>query len=256
MWDDSVPGANNPSAQLLVTPDITRYVMGSAQIHPPGTFYNYDNGLPALTGILVARKVGEPYDRFAETHLFGPLGISNYRWTRVREGGVLAAGGFYMLPRDMVKIGQLMLQGGLWKGRRVVSAEWVREATRQQSAAGQYPYGFYWHLTNAQHRHVQGADGFMGLGQGGQVIAVFPGLDMVVVVTSQNWLSRDLQAMPFGLFDQFVLPAAGRETLTQRHGERSPVSRVKVRECRCGKGIQVPSPRCEWPPDRPPREHP
>ena len=48
----------------------------------------------------------------------------------------------------------------------------------------------------------------MGLGQGGQVIAVFPGLDMVVVVTSQNWLSRDLQAMPFGLFDRFVLPAA------------------------------------------------
>ena len=208
VWDDRVAGANNPSAQLLVTPDITRYVMGSAQIHPPGTFYNYDNGLPALTGILVARKVGEPFDRFADTNLFGPLGISNYRWTRVREGGVLAAGGFYMLPRDMVKIGQLMLQGGLWNGRRVVSAEWVREATRQQTAAGQYPYGFYWHLTNAQQRHVQGEDGFMGLGQGGQVIAVFPGLDMVVVVTSQNWLSRELQAMPFGLFDRFVLPAA------------------------------------------------
>ena len=73
--------------------------MGSAQIHPPGTFYNYDNGLPALTGILVARKVGAPYDRFAETNLFGPLGISNYRWTRVREGGVLAAGGFFICCR-------------------------------------------------------------------------------------------------------------------------------------------------------------
>ncbi len=206
-WDDSVPGANNPSAQLLETPDITRYVMGSAQIHPPGTFYNYDNGLPALAGILVARKVGEPFERFAEANLFGPLGITNYRWTRVREGGVLAAGGFYMLPRDMVKIGHLMLQGGLWNGHRVVSAEWVREATRQQTAAGQYPYGFYWHLTNAQERHVQGEDGFMGLGQGGQVIAVFPGLDMVVVVTSQNWLSRGLEAMPFGVFDRYVLPA-------------------------------------------------
>ena len=111
-----------------------------------------------------------------------------------------------MLPRDMVKIGQLMLQGGLWKANRVVSAEWVREATRQRTA-GQYPYGFYWHLTQRAAFGVQGADGFMGLGQGGQVIAVFPGLDMVVVVTSQNWLSRGLSY--YGrLFDQFVLPAA------------------------------------------------
>jgi len=206
-WDDSVPGPNNPSAQLLETPDITRFVMGSAQIHPPGTFYNYDNGLPALVGILMARKVGERFDRFAEANLFGPLGITNYRWTRVREGGVLAAGGFYMLPRDMVKIGQLMLQEGRWNGRQVISPGWVREATRQQTAAGQYPYGFYWHLTNARQRHVQGADGFMGLGQGGQIIAVFPGLDMVVVVTSQNWLSRGLKAMPFEVFDRYILPA-------------------------------------------------
>jgi CubicO group peptidase (beta-lactamase class C family) len=206
-WDDSVPGANNPSAQLLETPDITRYVMGTAQIHPPGTFYNYDNGLPALMGILDARKMGEPLDRFAEANLFGPLGITNYRWTHVRGGGVLAAGGFYMLPRDMVKIGQLMLQEGLWKGRRVVSAAWVRESTRQQTAAGQYPYGFYWHLTNSQHRQVQADDGFMGLGQGGQVIAVFPALDLVVVVTSQNWQIGDLEAMPFQLFDRYILPA-------------------------------------------------
>jgi CubicO group peptidase (beta-lactamase class C family) len=206
-WDDNVPGANNPSAQLLETSDITRYVMGTVQIHPPGTFYNYDNGLPALMGILVARKMGEPFDRFAEANLFGPLGITNYRWTQVRGGGVLAAGGFYMLPRDMVKIGQLMLQDGLWNGRRVVSSAWVRESTRQQTAADQYPYGFYWHLTNSKQRHVQADDGFLGLGQGGQVIAVFPALDMVVVVTSQNWQIRGLRAMPFQLFDRYILPA-------------------------------------------------
>ncbi len=110
--------------------------------------------------------MGEPFDRFAEENLFAPLGITNYRWTRVRERGVLAAGWVYMLPRDMVKIGELMLREGVWKGRRVISESWVREATRQQTASGQYPYGFYWHLTNAQERHVQGADGYMGLGQG------------------------------------------------------------------------------------------
>jgi CubicO group peptidase (beta-lactamase class C family) len=205
-WDDSIPGADNPSAQLLTSTDIAHFAMSHPQIHTPGTFYNYDNSLPCLTGILDARKLGEPLDRFAEETLFAPLGIGNYRWTTTPADGVMSAGGFSLLPRDMVKIGQLMLQEGRWKGRRVVSAAWVRESTRQQTAADQYPYGFYWHLTNSKERHVQTDDGFMGLGQGGQVIAVFPALDMVVVVTSQNWHSGR-KSMPFPLFDQYILPA-------------------------------------------------
>jgi CubicO group peptidase (beta-lactamase class C family) len=190
----------------LLSTNVAHYATSHPQIHTPGTFYNYDNGLPSLAGILDARKLDESLDRFAAETLFTPLGIGNYRWTPLREGGVLAAGGLALLPRDMVKIGQLMLQEGRWKGRRVVSAAWVRESTRQQTATGQYPYGFYWHLTNSRERHVQADDGFMGLGQGGQVIAVFPALDMVVVVTSQNWHSGR-KSMPFQLFDQYILPA-------------------------------------------------
>jgi len=206
-WDNGIQGASNPSAQLLTSTDTTHYVMGKAQIHPPGMFYNYDNGLPSLMGILIAHKIGESFDRFAADNLFEPLGIKNYRWTFTHEGSVLTAGGLYLLPRDMLKIGQLMLQEGCWQGRQLVSSAWVREATRQQTAADQYPYGFYWHLTNSQRRHVQAHDGFMSLGQGGQVIAVFPALDMVVVVTSQNWQMRGLKAMPFELFDRYILPA-------------------------------------------------
>jgi CubicO group peptidase (beta-lactamase class C family) len=207
VWDDRVAGKDNPSAQLLLQTDVVHYVMGKEAVHPPGTFYNYDNGLPTLVGVIVARAMGKTYDQLADEVLFTPLGITNYRWTRLHDGSPLAAGGFYMQSRDMAKIGQLMLNGGRWDGKQVLSAAWVRESTSQQTASGQYPYGYYWHLTNSQHRHVNGADGFMALGQGGQIIAVFPSLDMVVVTTSQNWQGSGLQAMPFHMFDDYILPS-------------------------------------------------
>ncbi len=206
-WDDRIQGAENPSAQLLLTNDVVGYMLGKPSLHPAGTVYVYDNGLPSLMGALIARTTGEPFDHFAAENLLTPMGISNYRWTRMRDGTVLAAGGFYLRSRDMAKIGQMMLNHGRWQNRQIVSSAWVAESTRQQSAPDQYPYGFYWHLTNAQHRHVKGVDGFMALGQGGQIIAVFPSLDLVVVTTAQNWQVPSLEAMPFGLFDEFILPA-------------------------------------------------
>jgi CubicO group peptidase (beta-lactamase class C family) len=206
-WDDKVKGPENPSWMLLQAEDLPAFMLNRPVIHPPGSVYNYDNGLPALMGAVLSRVTREPLERFADRVLFAPLGISNYRWTRMPDGTPLAAGGFYMLPRDMAKIGLLMLNEGRWKGRKILSSQWVAESTRQQTAADQYPYGYYWHLTNDKHRHVKTADGYLALGQGGQIIAVFPALDLVVVVTSQNWAMPGLTSMPFGLFDDFILPA-------------------------------------------------
>ena len=206
-WDDSVTGPANPSWQLLESHDVPAYVLSRPMVHPPGSFYNYDNGLPTLMGFVVARVTREPYERFAERTLFAPLGISNYRWTLNPDGTPLAAGGLYLRPRDMAKIGLLMLDRGRWQGHQILSSAWVAESTQQQTAADQYPYGYYWHLTNAKHRHVKNVDGYMALGQGGQVIAVFPSLQLVVVITSQNWAMRGPTSMPFSLMDDFILPA-------------------------------------------------
>jgi len=210
-WDDTVKGPANPSWLLLQARDVPAYMLSRPIIHPPGKIYNYDNGLPALMGDVVARVTQEPYERFAERVLFGPLGVTNYRWTIMPDDKPLAAGGFFMRPRDMAKIGLLMSARGRWQGRQIVPSQWVAESTQQQSAADQYPYGYYWHLTNEKHRHVKNVDGYMALGQGGQIIAVFPKADLIVVTTSQNWAMPGLTAMPFSLFDDFILPAVRPE---------------------------------------------
>jgi CubicO group peptidase (beta-lactamase class C family) len=206
-WDDRVKGPENPSWMLLEAEDVPAFMLNRPVIHPPGSVYNYDNGLPALMGDVLARATGEPFEKFAERALFAPLGIANYRWTRMPSGAPLAAGGLYLRPRDMAKLGLLMLDDGRWKGRQIVSSRWVAESTHQQTATDQYPYGYYWHLTNAKHRHVKDADGYLALGQGGQIIGVFPALELVVVVTSQNWAMPGLTSLPFGLFDDFIIPA-------------------------------------------------
>jgi CubicO group peptidase (beta-lactamase class C family) len=185
-------------------------MLNRKRVREPGSRYNYDNGLPTLAGLVIARATGEPLDKFAAERLFGPMGISNYRWTDLREGTRLAAGGLYLTSRDMAKLGVMMEQGGKWNGKQIVSEDWVRESTRNQSAAGDYPYGFYWHLTNATKRHVAGIDGFNALGQGGQFITVLPSANLVVVFTSSSWRADTLESLPgtpFGMINQYIVPA-------------------------------------------------
>lgn len=205
-WDDThADGA--PSVALLKTDDVARYMMDTPLVANPGSLYNYNNGLPALAGLAVGRAAGTSFDTLANNALFKPLKIMNYRWTQMREGGALGAGGLYLTPRAMTKLGEMMRSDGIWRGRRVISAAWVKESTAQQTPRNGYPYGFYWHLNSRTNQVFTGPDGFMALGQGGQLIAVFPSLDMVVAATSSNWQRQGYDAMPKQIID-LVISAA------------------------------------------------
>lgn len=204
--NDSKPSAQ-PAFVLLETDDVVPYVLDTGLAHKPGTHFYYDNGLPTLMGAMISKATGEPFAKFASQVLLRPLGITNYRWTWLKQGIPLAAGGFYITPREMAKIGQLMLDGGVWKGRRILSERMVHEMTTQQTKVDDYPYGLYWHLSNTRKRHINTYDAYMALGQGGQVIAVLPQVKMVIVMTSANWTQEGLEAMPFQLIDRYIIPA-------------------------------------------------
>lgn len=175
------------SVELLSSGDVTGFVLNRPHRCEPGAEFLYDNGLPALVGILVARVFGEPLDVVAERLFFKPLGIRSARWANTPADGVLAAGGIRMSIRDLAKIGQLVLNAGSWHGQSVISEEWIRKATAQQTRPTDYPYGYYWHLTDERHDHFGGTAAHLALGQGGQVVAVVPELDLVAVVFSSNW---------------------------------------------------------------------
>jgi len=188
-WNEDVPydDPRNTTRQLLAASDPNAFILDQPLAHPPGTHYDYNSAMPTLAGTIVARAVHEPFEAFAQRYLLEPLGIRNFRWARQRDGTVLAAGGFAMPPRDMLKIGQLMLDGGVWKGKRIVSADWVRQSTSQHTPADHYAYGYYWHLINPKQWSVGGEIGYLAAGQGGQFIIVIPRRALVAVITSANW---------------------------------------------------------------------
>jgi hypothetical protein len=80
--------------------------------------------------------------------LFEPLGIREYYWALDRAGHPQGLAGLHLLPRDLVKLGELVLDGGMWRGRRIVSADWIRRATAELAAVQptNKRLGFLWWL--------------------------------------------------------------------------------------------------------------
>jgi len=149
---------------------------------PAGQDFFYNTGALTLVSAIIRKAVGRPLDEFARETLFQPLGITDFAWTRVK-GDTDAGGGLRLRPRDMAKIGQLVLAGGRWNDRQIVSKAWIDASmTPRLEATGPYFYGYLWwlgrSLLNGREIHWIGA-----LGRGGQSIRIVPELDVVVVVT-------------------------------------------------------------------------
>ena len=168
---------------------------------PGGTGYFYNTGALTLMSAIVRKAVGRPLDEFARATLFEPMGITAVEWIRVK-GDSDAGGGLRMRPRDMAKIGQLVLAGGRWSDRQIVSKAWIDASTTPRiEATGPYFYGYLWWLGRSLHNgrevHWAGA-----LGRGGQSIRIVPELDLVVVVTAgyyQDYSPRAFQVQS-GIF--------------------------------------------------------
>ena len=75
------------------------------------------------------KAAGKPVDDFARELLFAPLGITDVEWPRYTNGNAIAGGALRLRPRNLAKIGQLVLQRGVWGGTQVVSASWIDAAT-------------------------------------------------------------------------------------------------------------------------------
>lgn len=190
-----------------------RFWLNRDMVSDPGTVWQYDSGgVITLSSILKART-GLHADGYAERHLFGPLGITNYRWIANDEGHPHTGGGLHLTSRDMMKFGQLFLQNGVWEGEQVVPAEWVDLSTRRHYTFPQpagvvrktLGYGYLWWIWGPDPAGSGGQEIFAASGFGGQYIIVVPELEMVVVFT--GWLDPAVSQFPIALFYNEILPA-------------------------------------------------
>jgi len=202
-WSDP----RNDGAQMWRVEDVLGYTLAKPVVAEPGKKYEYSNGISTLLGAIIRNSTGMEADRFAEEFVFDPLGITDYEWTRYPDGSIETDGGLALRPRDLAKIGQVFLDGGVWKGEQIVSHDWVAESTRthfkfRRSGGG---YGFKWQQMDLEFRG-ETVDYYFMPGYGGNLLAVFPGFDMVVVFTGANY-DWNVRSVYNKMLEEHLFPA-------------------------------------------------
>lgn len=160
---------------------------------PPGTEFIYD-GVPAdhLSNV-VAAATGISGHRFMIQDVVGPLGCERFRYQTEgidSEDNVRFGGSILISCRDMARLGQLYLNKGVWNGRRIISEDYVRQATTPSKLNPSY--GFLWWLNGAGRVPAAPRSMFYAAGARGQFCFVLPQHDMVIA--SMGYGEKQLSA--------------------------------------------------------------
>lgn len=217
---DEWNGGKDCESQMEKSHDWVKFSLSLPVTAMPGTKWAYTSCAPMIISGIIEKVAGMSVIKFAERYLFTPLAITTYRWTIDPAGHGMTAGSFYMRPADMLKIGQMVLDGGKWNNKRIVSQRWVRQSTRattlipdgsfvktsRSTAAIPQPcfYGFYWYNEVIRTRTGDYPVIFAS-GNGGQYIIIVPRLNKVVVFTQGNYGSRTAK-QAFDILARYILP--------------------------------------------------
>jgi CubicO group peptidase (beta-lactamase class C family) len=174
---------------------------------PYGRSWSYCTAGATLLGPLLERATRQSVVDFARSQLFAPLGITQLRWQFQPLGTAMTGGGLNLRSRDLLKLGQLYLNGGTWDGKRIVSADWVhRSVSAHAQARADTDYGYLWWLPRWQ---VAGREyrAYAMYGSGGNKVCVLPEQHLVVVITTTNYQLPGAAALTERLLTEQILPA-------------------------------------------------
>jgi CubicO group peptidase (beta-lactamase class C family) len=164
---------------MRAAPDWVRAALDRKMRQEPGANFCYDSpGMHLLSAILQETTGMTAFD-FARQVLFEPLGITQVTWDSDPQGYTRGWGDLHLKPQDAARLGYLWLNGGVWDGRQIVPAAWVKDAVQVHSQTGMSDdYGYGWWVSQ---------DSYAAMGGGGQTIKVYPSYHAVVVTTGQDF---------------------------------------------------------------------
>lgn len=212
-WNEDVPydDPRNGQTAMEAAADPYRYVLEQPIVAAAGERWIYSGGATALIGKIIENGTGQSLHDYARAVLFDPLGLGPTEWRRGRDGERNFASGLGMRPRDLARIGQMLLDGGKAGERQLVPADWLAASFKPAVATNRdrREYGYHWYLGESAFEGPEGPrrERWIGAnGNGGQRLYVFPRLELLVVITAGNYNRRDQGTPPNRLLTEVVLP--------------------------------------------------
>lgn len=133
-------------AEALTETDWVRRFLRDALKGEPGTEFAYSSLNTYMLSAIVRRVAGKSLSDFLRERLFGPMGITDFHWETCPKGIEKGGWGLYIKPEDLAKLGQLVMDGGLWRGKRLLSRDYIAAATaahaKTPEAIGDFDYGY------------------------------------------------------------------------------------------------------------------
>ena len=211
-WNEDVSYDDPRNGQTAMdrAADPYRHVLGQPIVAAAGKQWIYCGGATALIGKILENGTKQTLHDYARAALFDPLGLGPTEWRSGPNRERNFASGLGMRPRDLARIGQMLLDGGKVGERQVVPADWLETSfTPQVEIRDRREYGYQWYLGE---NVFNGLDGprrerwIAGFGNGGQRLYVFPRLDLLMVITAGNYNRRDQGRPPNRVLTEVVLP--------------------------------------------------
>lgn len=207
-WEEMLPfnDQRNNNIQMNYSVSYLNYVLARPMVQRPFTQFKYNSGSPMIVAGIIEKAARMTVDRFAEKYLFKPLKISEYRWLKDSTGLCHAGGGLFLKPEDMVKIGVLVLNGGKWEGKSIISEEWIKKSFQSifQTTFSDFSYGYFWWIKDINVTDIKTTKVVSAQGAGGQYMYILPEYDLIVAFTENNFGTPLVG--PF-LFEAYFVPA-------------------------------------------------
>ena len=123
--------------------DYLALAMREKLVHAPGAAYQYTDAAYYIVSRIVERAVKMPLDDYLRPLLMGKLKYREMGWSRCPRGHALGATGLFVRVEDMVKLGMVYACGGMWRGERLLSAQWVKLCLERGYEFGEICGGWY-----------------------------------------------------------------------------------------------------------------
>lgn len=204
--------AENNYASMIAAKDWVRAYFEQALPYEPGTHYLYCTHGSHVLSVIIERVSGLSLEDFLNRYLFHPMGIFEAQWEHDPQGRTAGGMGLSLYPASLVKIAQLLLNGGRYNGVAMIpeayikaagSVQIVKHETKEKPYGGD-GYGYQFHVGKAGFYRMDGAFG--------QVCLICPALHRAFIALSSNSKTETLLRLIYQHFiDRDAALAAAAE---------------------------------------------